>query len=286
MKNSCSHYRACFLTITKLGSRWCDFNFRYRISVTHGCSGYSTSSATDFGCQIHVNRLRNIAVLLVLAGSLLFASLFVCTEVNSYQEMASVRIGMPLAFLSVNAQKYTPLKFPQCIRVGSPWEIPMRVLWLPFLVNLFVVVGLLLGIVWAAGPRHRDRVLYAMSWLALPCAVMAVFIGAGIVGVLAAAVTGVWEEAVAGFFCAFAVVLAAYLLAPRFKLVTATAALLIGAVMAWHLVSPPSPRPEYDESTGVTSGIPTYQSIAATYTGGAMSWLVCFVLTQKRAGRG
>lgn len=223
---------------------------------------------------------RDLAMLFVLTGSVLCASLFVCEEVNTFEEMADIRLGRPAAFVSVNMQRYTPLTFPQCFRIGSPWEDPMRVHW-PALFGSFVIVfGSLLGIVWAAGPGHRQSVLYWMRWLALAPAVTAAFVGAGIAAVLATSILGAWEEAVAGFLCAVVVVWAAYVLAPKLKLATATAALLGGAVVAWHLVSPPSPRPEYDETSGITVGVPTYQSIVATYLGGVLCWVGCFVWTK------
>ena len=224
---------------------------------------------------------RDLSVLLILTGSILCASLFVCTEVNSYEEMAGIRIGLPTAFLSLNAQRYTPLTFPQCFRVGSPWEDSMQVLWRSLSLNFVIVFGALLCIVWAAGPTRRCTVLYAMRWLMLPPAVTAAFIGAGVVGVLTAALANVWEEAVTGFLCAVAVVMSAYILAPKFKLATATAAFLVGAIVAWNLVSPPSPRPEFSENTGITLGIPTYQSILVTYVGGTLSWVACFMFARR-----
>lgn len=84
-------------------------------------------------------------LLLCLAGILMGASLFKCKEVNSYEEMADIRLGLPIAFLAVNMQRYTPLEYPQCFRVGSPWEDPMRILWLEVAIDLALVFAALYG---------------------------------------------------------------------------------------------------------------------------------------------
>jgi hypothetical protein len=73
--------------------------------------------------------------------AILIASLFYCQTVHSYDQMADIRIGWPFPFLSVKMQRYTPLVFPQCFRMGSPWEDPMRVLWPALALNATIIFG-------------------------------------------------------------------------------------------------------------------------------------------------
>lgn len=131
------------------------------------------------------------------------------------------------------------------------------------------------------GTKYRQTVLGSMHWVAVPPLVIAALVAAGIVGVLAASLANVWEETVAGFLCTAAVVLTAYFSTPKFKLAAATIVMLSGAVLAWYWLSPPSLIPKYNPNTGITTGIPTYQSIIFTYVGGALSWVFCFLLARN-----
>jgi hypothetical protein len=91
-----------------------------------------------------MNRFSKALILLCVTLALMFASLLNCRMVHNYEEMADIRLGWPLPFLSVNMQRYTPLVFPQCFRVGSPWEDPMRVLWPAATINTAIIFGTLL----------------------------------------------------------------------------------------------------------------------------------------------
>ena len=66
-----------------------------------------------------------VIVLLCLTAILMGTSVFKCKEVHSYEQMAEIRLGLPIPFLFVNMQRYTPLEYPQCFRVGSPWLCAM-----------------------------------------------------------------------------------------------------------------------------------------------------------------
>lgn len=226
--------------------------------------------------------LRDLAVLAVLTGSILCASLFVCTEVNSQAEMSGILIGLPVAFVSRDAGRYTPQNFPRCYAVGNPWEDPMRLRWPAFLVSFSVVFASLLALVWAVGPGRRKSVLYPMRWLVVAPAAIAAFVGAAIAGVLSASLLDVWDEPLIGFLCATAVVLAVYWVAPDSKFTAATAALVLGAIVAWYFVAPPSQRPKYDPTTGITRGISTYQTIIFTYVGGMLALGACAAFARKR----
>jgi hypothetical protein len=94
-----------------------------------------------------MKRSLAFVLLLCMTGILMGASLFKCKEVHSHAEMAEIRLGLPIPFLAVNMQRYTPLEYPQCFRVGSPWEDPMRMLWPAFLANLLIIFAALYGFV-------------------------------------------------------------------------------------------------------------------------------------------
>ncbi len=90
-------------------------------------------------------KAKKLIALLILTGLIMGGSLLVCETVYNDEEMADIRLGYPVAFLSLNMQRYTPLEFPQCFRVGSPWEDPMQLLWPAFLLDVAVVFGGLLA---------------------------------------------------------------------------------------------------------------------------------------------
>lgn len=98
-------------------------------------------------------------VLLCSTGILMGASLLKCKEVHSHREMANIQLGLPLPFVSVNMQRYTPMEYPQCFRAGSPWEDPMRVIWSRVVVDVALIFGLLYGLT-ALGNRAWRRALH------------------------------------------------------------------------------------------------------------------------------
>jgi hypothetical protein len=93
-----------------------------------------------------MKRFAIVVVLLFVTAAVMGVSLFKCKPVHSYAEMADIRLGWPVPFLSVNMQRYTPLVFPQYFRVGSPWEDPIQVLWPSVAVNIVLIFGSLFGL--------------------------------------------------------------------------------------------------------------------------------------------
>jgi hypothetical protein len=119
---------------------------------------------------------------------------------------------------------------------------------------------------------------YWLRWASLVPSLAAVFI---VVALSAAAVSeaaGVWYEPPVGFAAAAAVVITAYLVAPRFKLFASTVTLVGGAILAWDLLSPPSFYPETYEGKEYE---PTYLPIVVTYASGILTWCACFAWSRK-----
>jgi hypothetical protein len=59
-----------------------------------------------------------------MAGSLCFP-----VSVDSQEELGSVRLGLPVAFISQDFSRYTPNLYPQEFNIGSPWEDPFHFIW-------------------------------------------------------------------------------------------------------------------------------------------------------------
>ena len=77
----------------------------------------------------------------------LVVSSFGCREVGSHQELSDVRVGLPLNFISVNFQRYTPVEYPvQFCGPGSVWEDSIRILLYPFIFNFAALFLIYLGI--------------------------------------------------------------------------------------------------------------------------------------------
>lgn len=121
-------------------------------------------------------------------------------------------------------------------------------------------------------PQQMPMVL---RWLLALAAVLGGFVIAGLLGGLAAGYAGWWQLPGAGFSAAFAVVLVAYLSAPRRKLLSAAVALVLGAVAAWLLIEPSF----YPESYGNRGAYrPTHWPIIATYAGGLLGFVVTLLI--------
>jgi len=86
------------------------------------------------------------------------------------------------------------------------------------------------------------------------------------VSVLIAKKFGLWEEAFAGFFAAFFVVLASYASSPVFKLGVALASLLTGCCVSLYMLQG-SVYPQWH----VSSGLQTHFPLFCTYAGGIIS---------------
>src|SRR3954453_12430465 len=96
-------------------------------------------------------------VLLCLTAILMGTSVFKCKSVHSYEEMAEIRLGLPIPFLFVNMQRYTPLEYPQCFRVGSPWQDPMRVAWSRAAIDAALIFALLYPVALIGNRVWRGR---------------------------------------------------------------------------------------------------------------------------------
>lgn len=111
-----------------------------------------------------------------------------------------------------------------------------------------------------------------LRWAAVAPLVICSWAGACVSGTLVAGGMNLWVEPIAGSCSAVAVVLAAYLAAPRSRLTCATLSLALGGVAAWWLLDPPSWTPE---SWGAAAYQPTYTPILATWAGGVVGWAGC-----------
>jgi len=111
--------------------------------------------------------------------------------------------------------------------------------------------------------------------------VLVVFYAIGLGSYAFFAALGPWERPLspAGFLAAFSVVLAAYALAPDYRMSLATAGLLIGAIFAWILLSPPT-RVTSEPGVGGLS----YMPIISTYVGGLVAWSICYRRSLRRIG--
>ena len=116
-----------------------------------------------------------------------------------------------------------------------------------------------------------------LAWSRAAFAVFGAFLGAGIAGAVAADALGIWAEPVAGACAAFAVVLSAYLFAPAGRLRVAFAALVLGALAAWHIVGDAS----FPESYGGQAYLPTELPLICTI-GAALLALGCATLLSRR----
>jgi len=119
----------------------------------------------------------------------------------------------------------------------------------------------------------------ALRWTVLVPATATAFVAAGVAGSVLGSVLGVWGEPLIGAFTAGAFVAVPFWIAPSQRRLVATAALVVGAALAWRLVGPPS---SYPEGYGELAYQPTYLPIVATYVAGAVTWTGCVLLA--RAG--
>jgi hypothetical protein len=105
-----------------------------------------------------------------------------------------------------------------------------------------------------------------MQWSLAVLAVLGAFFVAGITGSLATDTLGFWHIPGAGFLAALAVVITAYLAAPRHKTLFSCGVFVVGAIAAWLLLEP-SWYPE-SQRYGELAYQPTHLPVFATYIGG------------------
>lgn len=118
-----------------------------------------------------------------------------------------------------------------------------------------------------------------MQWSLAVLAVLGAFFVAGIAGSIAADILGFWHIPGAGFFAATAVVVTAYLAAPRRKALFSCAAFALGASAAWILLEP-SFYPE-SQRYGDLAYQPTHLPIVATYIGGIIGLAIVGILRRR-----
>lgn len=107
----------------------------------------------------------------------------------------------------------------------------------------------------------------AGRWLIAVGAVGVALVFGGLLGSVAAHGVGLWEEPVAGFLAAFAVVAAGYTAAPHRKLVFSAFVFVVGALAAWKLLEPSW----YPESYHGREYQRTHLPLLLTYAGGITS---------------
>jgi len=115
-----------------------------------------------------------------------------------------------------------------------------------------------------------------MQWSLAVLAVVGAFFLAGITGSLATDVLGFWNIPGAGFLAALAVVVAAYLAAPRRNALFACGTFVVGAIAAWVLLEPSS----YPDSQhyGDIAYQPTHLPVVTTYVGGIIGLAIVGIL--------
>lgn len=92
--------------------------------------------------MISVNVKKQV-VLSMLAITLILGTLFIPVSVSSYDELESVSLGYPLAFISQDFSRYDPEVYPQSFNFGSPWEDPFRIMWEGLFLSYLIVVSFL-----------------------------------------------------------------------------------------------------------------------------------------------
>ena len=123
-----------------------------------------------------------------------------------------------------------------------------------------------------------------LKWLVAGLTVLGGFLVAGVAGAFAASLLGFWHLPGAGFSAAAMVVLIAYLMAPKHKLLAACAVLAVGAIAAWVILEP-SWLPESYGDRGAYQ--PTHLPIIATYIGALIGLAIVLVLRRglgRKAG--
>lgn len=95
---------------------------------------------------------------LMLSGLVVLASVFVPVVVSSRSDLVEVKLGEPLPFLLQEQTGYDP-SLPWQVYFYSPLEVPTRILWPQFLLDVTLVFGALVVIL---------RVILPMSSLLPP----------------------------------------------------------------------------------------------------------------------
>lgn len=84
---------------------------------------------------------HNISIAIVLLSVILvFASVYLPVTVYSQAQLAEVKLGLPLPFVS-QTQYINPRSFPWETSIRFVWENPTKVLWSLFFLDVFLIWG-------------------------------------------------------------------------------------------------------------------------------------------------
>jgi hypothetical protein len=111
-----------------------------------------------------------------------------------------------------------------------------------------------------------------LRWLLLVPATLLSVPASALVGATLAQVLDLWAEPMIGIVASAVFVALPYKLAPSGGLIVSGVALLVGALLAWWLIDPPS---YYPEGYAERSYQPTYLPIIGTYGAGLATWVLC-----------
>lgn len=124
--------------------------------------------------------------------------------------------------------------------------------------------------------RSGGKILPLKQWIVAGLAVFGAFFLAAIAGAVVAEKLGVWHVPGAGFLAALAVVVTAYLAAPRRRTLSACAVFAIGALVAWSMLEPAF-YPE-SERYGALAYQSTHLPVVAACAGGIVGLIVVGLL--------
>jgi hypothetical protein len=97
---------------------------------------------------------------LTAALTVVLASILIDTTMAySDRDLASVQLGLPIAYLSQDQSVLTPPSLPLRVRLRSPWEYPTGINPVIFVVDVALVwgcFGLVLGILYLASASTRN----------------------------------------------------------------------------------------------------------------------------------
>jgi len=82
---------------------------------------------------------------LALTFLFLFSSLFIPVIINKHEELAKIKLGLPIKFLVQDQSQYDP-PLPRQTYLGSAAENPIGILWPQFVTSFVIVFVLMCGI--------------------------------------------------------------------------------------------------------------------------------------------
>ncbi len=82
-------------------------------------------------------------ILIVLAIIILYVTLLVPKSVSDKSEMASLKLGYPLSFVTQDVSIYDPPSFPWTYGLQSIHQFPAQILWLNGIISFIIILGIL-----------------------------------------------------------------------------------------------------------------------------------------------